>query len=330
MSLDLLAARRDRRAGLALAAALAFAPFALAPTAGAAQDAEKPAAAAEAPAEAEKPAAEAPAPKASDVVAVVNGYEVTLGELIMMRADLPAQYQSAPPKNLVDALLQRIAVETAFAKSAAETGLDKSEELRLRVAIDRRARLAEMHMRSVLEGASDDAAIEAIYKAQVADAPDIQEVRASHILVKVDEETDSDAAKAKAEEIKAEIEKGAAFADMAKEHGSDGTRAQGGDLGWFQKERMVPEFAEAAFAAEEGKVVGPVQTQFGWHLILVTGKRVQPKPTLEQMRPTIAEQLSQTRARTEVETARAGADIKPAEGAPAAEAILDDSLLRAK
>ncbi|MGG7567238.1 peptidylprolyl isomerase [Rhodovulum sp. DZ06] len=302
-----------RSAGFALAAALAFAPAAFAedtaPEGAEAAQAEAKAAA----------SAEAPAPKATDVVATVGGREVTLGELIVLRGDLPEQYQAYPPAQLIEALLQRVMVESEFAARAEAAGLDKTAEMEIRAKLDRRSRLAEAHMRTVIEGAASDEAVAAAYKEQVTDAPAVEEVRASHILVKEEE---------MAKDLLKQIEDGAEFAALAKEHGTDGTKDRGGDLGWFAKEMMVPEFADAAFEAEEGAVVGPVQTQFGYHLIHVTGKREQPKPTLEEMRGQIAEQLANDAAKAEIAGARAELTVEMAEDAPAAEAVLDDGLLR--
>jgi len=90
------------------------------------------------------------------------------------------------------------------------------------------------------------------------------QVRASHILVE-DEET--------AKKLKAEIEKGISFESMAREYSSCPSKAKGGDLGWFGKGQMVKPFEEAAFSTPENKISAPVKTQFGYHLIKVTGAR---------------------------------------------------------
>ncbi|MDR0523482.1 MAG: peptidylprolyl isomerase [Candidatus Methanoplasma sp.] len=91
-----------------------------------------------------------------------------------------------------------------------------------------------------------------------------KEVSAAHILVKTEKE---------AKEIKAKIDGGESFQDLAKKRSSCPSGKKGGDLGWFRRGQMVAPFEEAAFAAEKGKVVGPVKTEFGWHLILVKDQR---------------------------------------------------------
>jgi peptidyl-prolyl cis-trans isomerase C len=90
------------------------------------------------------------------------------------------------------------------------------------------------------------------------------QARASHILVKTEQEAAS---------IKKRIEGGEDFAANAKRFSKCPSKDKGGDLGWFGKGQMVPEFEQIAFTEEVGKVVGPVKTQFGYHVIKVTGKK---------------------------------------------------------
>jgi peptidyl-prolyl cis-trans isomerase C len=308
-----LSSRRFGAPALSLSLAAAMMLIA-APQGASAQTAASPAPAAEAPVPAPVPAT------ADTVVAVVNGQDVTLGELIIMRGDLPEQYQSRPTPQIMEALLSRIAVETALAAKAGEEGLDQTLFARLRAKIDARSRLAESRIRQVIEAAATPEALRAAYDAMTAAYVPVEEVRASHILV-VD--------KALADEIRAKLDAGASFADLAAEHGTDGTKAQGGDLGWFEQTQMVPEFATAAFAAEEGAFVGPIQTQFGWHLIHVTGKRQRPAPSYDESVAQISEQLSNEAAEAEITAVRAAADVQRPEGQPAPDAIRDESLLKA-
>ncbi|MFT4792737.1 MAG: peptidyl-prolyl cis-trans isomerase C [Paracoccaceae bacterium] len=312
-----------RRASLALAPALVAALIAAGPVGLHAQTAAVPA---ETPTEttAETPAAApaAPVPASADsVVAVVNGQEVTLGELIIMRADLPEQYQQAPSAQIMEALLSRVAVETALAAQAVEAGLDKTDHARLRAAIDHRSRLAEAQIRTVIEGASTGAALQAAYDARIADFVPVAEIRASHILV-------SD--QALADDLRKQLDDGAAFADLAAEHGTDGTKTQGGDLGWFEQGQMVPEFAEAAFAGEEGAFVGPIQTQFGWHLIHVTGKRDRPAPIFDSLKDELSAELADAAAQVAITAARDSAVITHPDAQPDAEALRQDGLINNK
>jgi peptidyl-prolyl cis-trans isomerase C len=106
-----------------------------------------------------------------------------------------------------------------------------------------------------------------------------QEVHARHILVETEDE---------AKAIEAELKKGADFAQLAKEKSKDpGGAADGGDLGFFTKDQMVPEFSAVAFTLEPGKISDPVKSQFGWHVIKVEEKRNRKAPDFEQVKPQI-------------------------------------------
>ncbi|MEM6441181.1 MAG: peptidylprolyl isomerase [Pseudomonadota bacterium] len=299
--------------------ALALAPLlalTLAPAPLTAQDQSADAPAQTAPADAAL--GEAAPVSIDDVVATVDGTEITLGTLILMRANLPDQYQNIPDEQLYEGLLQQAVNQVLLERMGLAAGADDAPLARLRADLDRRNYLAEAGLREIIEAATADDALRPLYEARYVNVEPQQEVQASHILVPELEQ---------AEAIKAEIDGGRAFADAAQEHGTDGTAARGGDLGWFTAERMVAPFAEAAFAAEEGVLTGPIETQFGWHLILVTGKRDQPAPPFEQVREELARDSANAAAEAAIESARAEADILVPETPPAAAGIRRDDLL---
>ena len=101
------------------------------------------------------------------------------------------------------------------------------------------------------------------------------EVHARHILV---------ATEGEAKDIEAQLKNGADFATLAKQKSKDPGAAEGGDLGYFTKDQMVPEFAEAAFKLDKGQISEPVKTQFGWHIIKLEDKRVKPTPSYDQVK----------------------------------------------
>lgn len=86
----------------------------------------------------------------------------------------------------------------------------------------------------------------------------VKKVKASHILVKTEDEANA---------LLDELESGKDFAELAKEKSWCPSKADGGDLGWFGKGQMVKEFEDAAFSMEKGEVSKPIKTQFGWHII---------------------------------------------------------------
>jgi parvulin-like peptidyl-prolyl isomerase len=126
-----------------------------------------------------------------------------------------------------------------------------------------------------------------------------EEVRASHILIR-SAESDSAAvrgeARKKTEQILAELKGGRDFAEAAKQHSQDpGSAQSGGDLGFFARERMVPQFSEAAFSLEVGKTSGVVETPFGFHIVKVTDKHPSRTIPIEEVRDKIVQYLDQTR-----------------------------------
>jgi peptidyl-prolyl cis-trans isomerase C len=124
--------------------------------------------------------------------------------------------------------------------------------------------------------AATDKAMREVYQDAVAKMAEELEVRARHILV---------ATEAEAKAIVAELKKGTDFAELAKLKSKDpGAAAEGGDHGYFAKDQMVPEFAEAAFKLEKGQLSDPVKSQFGWHVIRVEDKRKKPAPEFEKVK----------------------------------------------
>jgi peptidyl-prolyl cis-trans isomerase C len=159
----------------------------------------------------------------------------------------------------------------------------------------------------VIEGAVTDAALQAAYDAKYGNVPPAKEYNAAHILV---------AAEDKARELKAALDAGADFAQLAKEHSTDtGSGSNGGDLGWFGLGMMVKPFEDAVVAAEAGKVTDPVQSQFGWHLILVKEVRDAAKPTLDDVREELAAELESKAIEAHVADVTAKATVtRPGEG----------------
>lgn len=251
------------------------------------------------------------APTADTVVATVNGTEITLGELIILREKLPAQYQALPDDILFKGLIDQAVQQTALEQEAGET-LTLRDELWMRT--DRRSYLAGKALQAVVEAAVTDEALQAAYDEQYGNAPAAKEYNAQHILVESEE---------KANELKAQIEGGADFGEMAKANSTDtGSAVNGGDLGWFGLGMMVAPFEEAVVAATPGAVAGPVQTDFGWHLIRVNEVRDATKPTIDEVRDELAAQIEQAAVEARLTELTGAAEItRPGEG-------LDPALIR--
>ena len=211
------------------------------------------------------------------VIATVDGQPVTEADLQQAIQDLDQQFARLPEEQKRAAALSAVIEIRLLADEARAKGFDKSDEYKRRMAfLEQRALHGEVIEKEVAAAITDED-IRKRYDTEMANTPPVNEVHARHILVKTKEE---------AEAIVKQLDGGAKFEDIAKEKSSDpGSGAQGGDLGWFGPGQMVPEFEKAAFALEPGSYTKePVQSQFGWHIILVEDKRAKQPPAFEQVK----------------------------------------------
>lgn len=239
---------------------------------------------------------------ADTVIATVGETEITLGELLLARQQLPQQYAQFPNEVLFDGLIDQLVQQQLLADALAEVPAVVTYTL----VNERRALLAAEVINEIAATAVTEADIAAIYEERYASAEDVPEFRASHLLVDTAEE---------AAAAKARIDAGAAFADVARDVSTGPTGPNGGDLGWFGAGAMVPEFEDQITALEVGGVSDPFETQFGWHVATLTDTRAQPKPTLEQVTPQIAGELQEQAITARLETLAAATEIaKPEPG----------------
>jgi peptidyl-prolyl cis-trans isomerase C len=216
---------------------------------------------------------------AGTVVATVNGTEITLGMMIALRETLPEQYQSLPDDVLFDGILEQLVQQEALRQSVT----DMSPRHKAMLENDNRGFVSGVAIERVVLDAVTEQALQAAYDARFKDVAPQTEYNAAHILVATLEE---------AEALKAELAAGADFAELAKTKSIDtGSGANGGELGWFGMGVMVKPFEEAVVAAKLGEVAGPVQTDFGQHLILVKETRVAANPPLDQIRDELAAEI---------------------------------------
>ena len=140
-----------------------------------------------------------------------------------------------------------------------------------------------------------------VYDEAIKQVKNEEEVHARHILVPTEDE---------AKAILAQLKGGADFATLAKEKSKDPGAAEGGDLGYFTKDQMVPEFAEVAFKLDKGQLSDPVKTQFGWHIIKVEDKRIKPTPTFDQVKGQIENYVAHRAQAQLVENLRSAANVE--------------------
>lgn len=209
------------------------------------------------------------------VVATVGDTEITIGHMLDIKSQLPEQYRNIPDDVMFPGLLDQMIQQEMLAQ-ALETppaGFEKALENQRRIILSTSA------IQDLRGSAVTDEALQAAYAQQFTAGAAGQEFNASHILVEEE---------AKALELVAMLADGADFAELAKEHSTGPSGPGGGSLGWFGTGRMVPAFEAAVVDLEKGAVSAPVQTQFGWHVIILNDVRDIEPPALESVRAELA------------------------------------------
>ena len=249
--------------------------------------------------------------RTGEVVSVVNGKNITQGMVDATLSQLPTEVRDQIiARGQLKDVQEQLEIGELLYSRALEQKLHETPEMKQAMALAQRNTLAQAVLEKVVEERTNDAAVKAWYDEHLVQFKRPQ-VKARHILV-----DDESAAKGIFDEVKA----GGDFAKIAMERSKDkGSGKEGGDLGWFEKQRMVPEFAEAAFAAEKGAIVGPVKSQFGWHVIEVLDKR--EAVPVEEASDKIKKQLRGEVLKKYIEELKAGATIT-APGAPGASATV--------
>lgn len=228
------------------------------------------------------------------VVARVNGTELHRSALEAARANLPAQYQQMPLETLYDPLLDQVINGQLLLDQAAAAEVESDATFQSQLAEVKTQLAREFVLRAEVERVVTEADLRQRYDDYVKANPPADEVRASHILVATEDE---------AKAVVAELAQGAEFAELARTKSTDPSAAQnGGDLGFFKHDDMVPEFSDAAFALAAGETSAPVKTAFGWHVIRLVERRQATPPAFED----VAEQLRGQAAAEAIETFLAG------------------------
>jgi len=265
------------------------------------------------------------------VVAKVNGIEIHQSDLAVAE-DEAGQIPPMSPEAKQDYLVQFVADMILVSKAAEDRKLGDGPDFKRKVEFARKKLLMENLLQSAGKEALTADAMHKVYDEAVKQIGEEKEVHARHILFRAPAGDDKAGKEAedKVKAVIARLKKGEDFAKVAGEVTEDPSgKANGGDLGYFTKEQMVPEFSEAAFKLDNGQISDPVKTQFGWHVIKVEDKRVKPAPKFEDVKPQIenyvmrkaqAELVTKLRADAKIERMdkpAAKPEEKPAAPAPA-------------
>src|SRR3954452_11380028 len=215
---------------------------------------------------------------ANPVLAKVNGAEIRQSDVALAEEELGPSLGQMDPATKKENVLSFLIDMKIVAKAAEDKKVENNEDFKKRLAFTRNRLLMDSLLASEGKAATTDEAMKKVYDDASKQITGEQEVHARHILVETEDE---------AKAVKAELDKGADFAELAKKKSKDPGASDGGDLGFFTKDQMVPEFSTVAFALEPGKISDPVKSQFGWHIIKVEEKRTRKAPDFEQVKPQI-------------------------------------------
>jgi peptidyl-prolyl cis-trans isomerase C len=246
------------------------------------------------------------------LVAKVNGVEIHESDLAAVE-DEAGQLPPMSPDAKKDYLVTFLADMILVSQDAEQKKLGDTPAFKAKLEFARKKLLMEQLLASTGKEAMTDAAMHKVYDDAIKQMGTEQEVHARHILIRAAAGDDkaSKAAEDKIKAIIARLKKGEDFAKVAGEATEDPSgKANGGDLGYFGKDQMVPEFAEVAFKLDKGQISDPVKTQFGWHVIKVEDKRTKAPPKFEDVKPQV-EQYVQRKAQADLVTSlRAKAKIE--------------------
>jgi peptidyl-prolyl cis-trans isomerase C len=250
------------------------------------------------------------APSDDPVVAVVNGVELHRSDVVAAQQALPQQYQQLPIEQIYSQLLEQMVTSELVTEAAKKANLADDPEVKKRTAQLQDRVIQDVWIRREVAQAATDKRLHEEYDKYVKNHPPKEEVKASHILVATEDE---------AKAVIAELEKGGDFAALAKQHSTDPSKDNGGDLGFFSREEMVPEFSEAAFKLAKGEYTKvPVKSQFGWHVIKVEDRRIS-QPSFEDAKEELTATLTREVITAKIKELHDGAKIQTfaLDGSPA-------------
>src|SRR5215469_10341240 len=246
----------------------------------------------------------APIARAEDsdpVLARANGVDIRQSDLTLAEEDIGSAMPQMGPEQKRDYLITYLADVIILAQAADQHQLANRGDVKQRIEFERHKALMEALLQDAGKAAMSDDALHKVYNEAIKQTPNEEEVHARHILV---------ATEGEAKDIEAQLKSGADFATLAKQKSKDPGAADGGDLGYFTKEQMVPEFAEAAFKLQKGQISDPIKTQFGWHIIKIEDRRIRPTPTYDEVKGQLQNYVARRAQAELVDNLRKSANIQ--------------------
>ena len=235
------------------------------------------------------------------IVARVNGAEIRFSDLLLAEEETAQALANVPEDVKFEYLLSLLIDRVIVSSDARAKGLTDDPGVQRRMAYYENKALRDVYWTQLITSRISDEAAKEFYDAQVGSVEPQEEIKARHILVATEEEAQS---------VIDALDAGGDFEELAKEHSTGPSGADGGDLGYFTAGTMVAEFNDAAFALQAGEISAPVKTKFGWHVIKVEDRRVQEVPGFDLVKDQVIEALAQQEGRTMMDEMRAAATIE--------------------
>ena len=255
-------------------------------------------------------AADAKPKDSNPVVAKVEGEEIRLAEVIDAFGRIPPQYQQLPMATLYSAVLDNLINTRLAAAAARKAKINELPEVKEQVARVEADILQRVYLSKVIDEQLTEDAVRKRYDDISKNLQGEEEITARHILV------DNDA---QAKDVISQLGKNGNFAELARKYSKGPSASKGGDLGFFARGDMVPEFSKAAFALKDGEYTRiPVKTEIGWHVIKVEGRRFSDPPSFVQLREKLEADMAQELGARAMESLKQSSKIERFEVDPAA------------
>jgi peptidyl-prolyl cis-trans isomerase C len=241
-------------------------------------------------------------PPGNPIVARVDGVELHLSDVEAAQQSLPPQAQKLPLEQIYPMLLDRLVDGALITEAGREEHLDQDPDVQSRLKRYQDRLIQEAYLNRAIKQAETEDSLKTRYQKLLKEKPGQEEVHARHILVASEDEAKS---------VIAQLDKGADFTVLAKKYSTDPSAEEGGDLGYFGRDDMVKEFADAAFALPVGQYTKtPVKTEFGWHVIKVEDRRAGKPPSFQEAQDQLRQDLARDIIEAKLQELRGAAKIE--------------------
>lgn len=253
------------------------------------------------------------------VVARVNGHEIRLSEVVMARAELPADTASLPDALVIETVINNLIERRLLAEAGWKAGLTRDEVIKGRIQFEQEKLLRDHYIASMMDEKITERDIKQLYNERYTNVAALQEVHLWQILVRTREEASA---------VLSGLESGIRFGDLARQYSIDAFAVFGGDMGYVSADSLLKDVADRVFFVEEGGVSEPFRSSFGWHVLYVEDHRLKNPPPLISVRNKLRQELLEAAMVQELERLRGSATIERVQ--PPLQAKLDSALIAAQ